>query len=313
MHKPSWFSDETVMVSSAPTCGISKSGGFLPKYDSRTGKPVQELHDGELVDVVDDGLLDDIISLRQGRSTPTLQHVPRERVSLRFAVPAYHDHRAMDALSLAINGGFLDGFSTRTIGELCKDGLIQIMHGHGSAPKDVRQGDVPYIKVSDLRAGFININPTNSVPRAMAEQFWRGPDSGLKPFDLICPERASRNIGDFCVLMPGQERLLLTKEVIIIRPTEGAAFDPFYLLWALTLNVVRRQWDRVVFMQTNREDVGERYREVALPMPPDPETGRRKSEPFRQYFQTIARARQDFASYLDADRQHHFFISGQAE
>jgi hypothetical protein len=30
------------------------------------------------------------------------------------------------------------------------------------------------------------------------------PPPGLKAFDLICPERASKNIGDFCVLLPGQ-------------------------------------------------------------------------------------------------------------
>ena len=36
----------------------------------------------------------------------------------------------------------------------------------------------------------------------------------------------------------------------------------------MTLNVVRQQWNRVVFMQTNREDVGQRYLEIEVPVPP---------------------------------------------
>ena len=98
---------------------------------------------------------------------------------------------------------------------------------------------MPYIKVSDLQAGLVNVNPTNRVPLQWAQAMWNGPTSGLLPFDLLCPERASKNIGDFCVLMPGQEQILITKEVIIYGRV-AAEFDQFYLLWAMTLNVVRQ-------------------------------------------------------------------------
>lgn len=36
--------------------------------------------------------------------------------------------------------------------------------GTGRPSKDQRTGSVPYIKVSDLRAGLVNINATNMVP-----------------------------------------------------------------------------------------------------------------------------------------------------
>ena len=85
------------------------------------------------------------------------------------------------------------GFSSATLGELVDRGWLTIRNGHGSAPKDLRAGDVPYIKVSDLRAGLVNINPTNRVPRKWAEKMWRGPDSGLQAYDLIpsAPARTS--------------------------------------------------------------------------------------------------------------------------
>ena len=181
--------------------------------------------------------------------------------------------------------------------------------GHGSPSADQRTGDVPYIKVSDIRAGMVNINPTNMVPKALAERFWNGTDSGLRSFDLLSPERASKNIGDFAVLMPGQESIVLTREVIVLRVTETAPFDPFYLQWALTLKVVRRQWDRVIFMQTNREDVGHRYREIIIPVAPSRAEANDVSKAFREYYQGIASSHEHLARWLRESRDHHFFLN----
>ena len=69
------------------------------------------------------------------------------------------------------------------------------------------------------------------------------------------------------MLLPGQERAVFTKETLIMNATAEALFDNFYLGWALDLDVVRKQWGRVVFMQTNREDLGNRYREILIPIP----------------------------------------------
>ena len=203
-----------------------------------------------------------------------------------------------------------ENFTSRPLGDLVKTGLIRIAGGHGSPSQDQRIGDVPYIKVSDLRAGLININPTNRVPLSIAKRFWGGDSSGLQPFDLLCPERTSKNIGDFCVLMPGQEQVVLTKEIIVIRPGHAANFDAFYLLWALTLKIVRDQWRRIVFMQTNREDVGKRYLEIEIPVPPNRKKADEVSASFRDYFQTLAKARTSLIDYLNTDSRHHFFVSG---
>jgi len=132
----------------------------------------------------------------------------------------------------------------------------------------------------------------------------------LRAFDLLSPERTSKNIGDFCVLLPGQERVLLTKEIIVLRPGPTANFDAFFLLWALTLKIVRDQWKRIVFMQTNREDVGKRYMELLIPIASSAELARSVSASFRAYYKGLAEARAQFAQYLSESKQHHFFVSG---
>ncbi len=265
---------------------------------------------GELVDAVDDRLSQDIEALRKGETAPTLCFVEQNELKMRAAVPVYYDRRFDEQFQAAMETPQYADFTSATLGDLVKRDVITIRGGHGSPTPDQRVGNVPYIKVSDLRAGLVNINPTNRVPLKIAQKHWRGEDSGLRAFDLLCPERTSKNIGDFCLLMPGQEQVLLTKEVIVLRPGPEAQFDPFYLLWAMTLKIVRDQWKRVVFMQTNREDVGKRYLEISIPVPNSEETALAVSEPFRTYFQTIANARSAFSSYLSESGDHHFFVSG---
>jgi hypothetical protein len=320
MHKPRWFSDDYVMVSTAPTCGLSKGGRLLKKVDPLTAKRVQVLdpETGEFVDEINDQLLADMQALSDVNSVPpsagslpeTLAFVPADQVALRCAVPAYYDRRFHEHFADAMKGPQFEGFSSKTLGELLENEQIIIRGGHGSPSQEQRIGEVPYIKVSDLRAGLMNINPTNRVPRNVAEKFWKGPASGLQPFDLVCPERTSKNIGDFCLLMPGQEQVLMTKEIIVIRPGPKADFDAFYLLWAMTLKIVRDQWRRVVFMQTNREDVGKRYLEIEIPIPPDIAKAEAVSAEFRDYYNSLAAARTKLQGYLALSNAHHFFVSG---
>lgn len=315
IRKPSWFSNETIMVSTAPTCGLTKGGRLLPIVDPNTGKRIQEIdpETGAAVDAVDDKLKADAIALANGETTETLNFIPAAEIDLRCAVPAYYDHRYRDQFIDAMKAPQFTGFGTASIGDLIKQGVLRVRGGHGSPSQDERIGDVPYIKVSDLRAGLVNINPTNRIPLSVAKKFWHGQSSGLQAFDLVCPERTSKNIGDFCILLPGQERVVMTKEVIVLRPGPKANFDPFYLLWALSLKVVRDQWRRVIFMQTNREDVGKRYLEILLPVPPSPERAKEISEPFRSYYGTLATARSALSDYLKQEKQHHFFVSGAEE
>ena len=312
IHRPKWFSDDLVMVSTAPTCGLTKGGRSLPIIDPVSGKRIQnkDVETGEYVDAIDDQLLLDAIALGEGRTTNTLTFVPSKDVSLRCAVPVYFDRRYGETFRDHMKHSTYSDFAALSLGQLAKRGLITIDGGHGSPSQDQRIGDVPYIKVSDLRAGLVNINPTNRIPLSVATQFWGGNESQLRPFDLLCPERTSKNIGDFCVLMPGQERVVLTKEIIVIRPGPQAYFDSFYLLWALTLKIVRDQWKRVVFMQTNREDVGKRYLEIEIPLAPNRERSDEVSKAFRNYFTTIATARTELVEYLKTNNRHHFFVSG---
>lgn len=301
VYKPKWFRDGEVFISYAPTVGINKDGQELFRIDEKTGLRTRE---------IDDALELDVEALLDGRAGITSTWIDEQSLGPRMqAVPRYYDQRAAKLLQQLIdNDTTFAGFERRTLGDLINEGHIDWRVGHGSPSADLRSGAVPYIKVSDLRAGQVNINPTNRVSQVVAQRFWRFGGSGLQAWDLLTPMRASKNIGEFSVLMPGQEHVVLTKEILVLR-SSSALFDNFYLLWALSLTAVRKQWDRIVFMQTNREDVGRRFMELELPFPATRRAADDVSSLFREYYLGLEELRARFVTGLAEGDLHHVYLS----
>ena len=265
------------------TCGIYKNGQPRYRTDPATGRRTNE-PDNQLLEAVD--------AFLAGRKSPGEAVVPLKKVYERqVIVPTYYDKRYDEPIGRLLNDLETDAV---TLGELLDDGTLTVRGGHGSPGNDQRTGHIPYIKVSDIRGLRININPTNLVPLSVAKRLWRGDTSHLSKWDVITPNRASSNIGEFAILLPGEEQIVITKEVFIFRVEKSDLIDPFYLLWALSLQAVREQWRRIALMQTNREDCGQRHREIILPKPPTKKWAVEKSADFRDYFLTMEAAKDKF-------------------
>lgn len=276
------------------TCGIYKDGGTRYKTDLSSGQRTGEI-DNELIDQVNAYVKG---ALPRGAAEVKLHSVYERQV----LVPTYYDDRHDERIKILLKEEGLEGI---TLGELIDGGYIQVRGGHGSPGNDQRSGHIPYIKVSDIRGLRININPTNLVAESVARRFWRGRTSGLRAWDLITPNRASSNIGEFAIILSGEEQVVLTKEMFVLRVDDTTLFDHFYLLWALSLRAVRDQWRRIALMQTNREDCGLRYREIILPKPKNRTWADNTSEAFRIYFTTISEAKNKFIDSVASGKYEH--------
>lgn len=280
-----------VVMLNPRTCGIYKSGKPRYKTDPETGLRTGEI-DNELIAAVND-------YLKIKKSEARVSVATKETFSKKILVPTYYDIRYQKDFEELIRKMRCGSI---TLGELIESGIISMKGGHGSPSNDQRTGCIPYIKVSDIRGLRINVNPTNLVPITVAKRFWKGDTSGLEAWDLITPNRASSNIGEFAILLPGEQDIVLTKEVFVLRVLlREKEIDPFYLLWALSLNAVRQQWKRIALMQTNREDCGDRYREIVIPWFSRKSRAREVSEAFRVFFGKIATSREEFLNTLSKD------------
>lgn len=302
MAKKTPFDESSVLLLNPATCGINKDGDTRYKIDPQSHKRTT---------LIDNQLGDHVATLLAGENPPGAVRVKLHEVFAKgVLVPRYYDRRLdSDYENLCAR----ERLNSVSLGDLEDEGVISVAGGHGSPSSDVRTGDIPYVKVSDIRSLRVNVNPTNLVPLTVATSLWRGDESGLMAWDLITPNRASSNIGEFAVLLPGEERIVLTKEVCVLRVLNmKGGWTWSYLLWALCLKAVRKQWNRIALMQTNREDVGQRYREIRIPKPHGAEWAAKVSAPFRIYFTTLAAARTAFLSELGRELTYEYIASARS-
>jgi type I restriction enzyme M protein len=181
-----------------------------------------------------------------------------------------------------------------------------VLDGHGSPSSHYHgHGPIPYVKVVDIKNWRVIENPKYSIPVDIANRYRR--KKLLKPYDLVTPTRASRNIGLFGVIMPSQTEVILTREIAIWRVVENARrIEPWLLLALMSLKVVHDQFNFLVLMQMNREDLGERYKAILLPIPRDVDQREQWLNPIRKYFEATALARSSY-DLLDKQLDHTLF------
>jgi type I restriction enzyme M protein len=286
-----------IVFSYPRSIGQDKRGNPLLKLDEhgeRTGELDNETADGVrlIVGGMYRGFAHEIPRSEESR---LCFHTAQEKVRQRgILVPRFWWRRDTEAA--------LHRFARKypstvvTLGELAAEGAIAVFEGHGSPPGNARAtGDVPYVKVTDLKNWRINENPTNFINSALAAKLRRrGP--ALQYGDLISPARASSNIGQFSLVLPWQTNVVLTREVLVIRVCENRrGITAFLLLALMSLKVVQGQYQYLTLMQTNREHLGDCWREVQVPLPQSAAESARAEKPAREYFEAIVKARESYA------------------
>lgn len=217
-------------------------------------------------------------------------------------VASYHWRKPyLDALTAFADANDCELVSVR---QLLEAGDLEVGYGHGSPKSHFKgRGTVPYVKVSDIKNWRVIENPKYYIPEATAAKLRK--DRPLRPYDLITPTRTTKNIGLFAVVMPWQTQVVLTREIAVWRVSPKSERLSIWLLLALmSLKVVNEQFRYLVLMQMNREDLGERYQEVLLPIPRSADVRARWSKPIGDYFTAQTAARDSYsvlASHLDPE------------
>lgn len=291
-------SDHLVVCADGQTFGADKHGKRRYKFDGE--KQTQQ---------IDDDLHE---------TTLLLRNTPKADSRLLFTVPQvdataacvyvaqYHWRRpVLDALEHFADANDCDLVPVR---DLEAAGDLKVMSGHGSPSSHFKgRGSIAYVKVSDIKNWRVNENPANALPTDVADAERKG--RYLHPFDLVTPTRACKNIGLFGVVMPWQADVILTREINVWRAREGATVDWALLLAMCSLRVVFDQFQHLVLMQMNREDLSDRYKELILPVPRDDERRTEWADPIREFFEAQVKARASyerlgevFTSEMLADR-----------
>lgn len=293
-----------VLRKETPKKGHQIIGSFCETFgEDKHGRTRFTFVDGQQTEIKDNEMEDASILLKANKTKPKdesklfFRFSQAEAIKRGVLVASYWWRKPyMNALETFANDNNCELVS---IGDLIETGELAVGDGHGSPNSHyIGQGPIPYVKVIEIKNWRVNENPKYGIPEEIATKFRR--NKVLQPFDLVTPTRASKNIGLFGVLMPWQTKVILTREIGVWRVNpKSKRIDPWLLLALMSLKVVHEQFRFLILMQMNREDLGQRYKEVLVPIPNDKKTREKWSGPIREYFEALAKARASYDALTD--------------
>ena len=183
-----------------------------------------------------------------------------------------------------------EGVEPLLMQKLLEEGIIEAYKGHGSPEAAYKgQGDVPYIRVSDVVNWELYRNPTSYVPRHVFDRI-RGENGViLQKEDIIFVRRGSYRIGTVAMASSYDEDVLLTGELVVLRvikPANDYGIDPYYLIYLLSHAYTQEQINQKVFIETTLPNIGGRWKELELPWAVDPAVRQSVNERVRDTIQS---------------------------
>ncbi len=165
-----------------------------------------------------------------------------------------------------------DGCEGVRLGALVDDGIIQAWDGHGSPNSEAKgQGDIPYIRVSDIVNWEMYRNPVSHIPEYVYDKI-RGNKPVPEERDVIFVRRGSYRIGTVAMASARDRQVLLTRELLTFRVPDAEnryGLTPFYLLALLSSETVQSQIPYYVFVDTTLPNIGDRWKYLMLPIHTD--------------------------------------------
>lgn len=155
-----------------------------------------------------------------------------------------------------------------SIQRLIEEGVLQAFDGHGSPEAEYKgRGTVPYVRVKDIVNWEIYKDPTALVPEGVYHDLVG--KKHVEPGDIAYVRRGSYRIGSVAMISPFDVKAVYTREILFfrIRQRENKyGLTPYYLLYLLSHSLVSRQTKNKIFIETTLPNIGDRIREIYLPL-----------------------------------------------
>lgn len=179
-----------------------------------------------------------------------------------YLVPRYYDRKTN--LLLEHEAERFDG-AVVSFQEMVERGWISVRKGHEVGSEAYGTGEIPFVRTSDISNFEVSIDPTKAVSEDVYNSVKE--EQGLRPGSILMVVDGRYRIGRCAILHEFNYKCVAQSHLRIISVNEGAPFDPFELLYLLSLPSVQRDIRSLVFIQSTLGSLGSRIKEIKIPVP----------------------------------------------
>jgi len=154
-----------------------------------------------------------------------------------------------------------------TIEELVNKEILSIKRGNEIGSQFYGTGDVPFVRTSDIVNWEIKIDPVKCVADEVYEMF--KDKQSIKPNDILFVNDGTFLIGRTAMVTELDTKIIIQSHVKRLRVERNDILDCYLLFYLLNTDIVRKQIEAKTFVQATISSIGNRLREIILPIPKD--------------------------------------------
>ncbi|MEX1185609.1 MAG: N-6 DNA methylase [Gemmatimonadaceae bacterium] len=175
-------------------------------------------------------------------------------------------------------------------GDLVSSGTFAVATGDELGKLAYGTGDIPFVRTSDISNWEIKADAKHSVDRKIYESFRKKQD--VRPLDILMVKDGTYLIGTCAVVTEEDREIVYQSHIYKIRvQANQLGLTPFLLIAVLSSPIVQRQIRSKQFTQDIIDSLGERIRELVLPIPRASDARERIDAAVRQAVQKRIEAR----------------------
>ncbi|MBI5650615.1 MAG: N-6 DNA methylase [Chloroflexi bacterium] len=251
-----------VFMAVAKTIGHNKNGKEVFKINP-DGSFVFDARGDKIVD-------DDAPEIARRYKNPKLAHNDHlgfwvDAIDDHIFIPEYYNPELKAELLRLEQSG---KYHLVTIGDLVEAGVLEIRRGNEIGSQFYGTGDVPFVRTTDIVNWEIKMDPVKAIAEEVYAQYRRQQD--VRQNDILFVNDGTFLIGRTAMITRLDTRIVIQSHLKKIRVVKPESLNPFYLFYLLNSNIAQKQIAVKTFTQATLSTIGNRLRDIILPISNDP-------------------------------------------
>lgn len=194
-------------------------------------------------------------------------------------IPKYYDPALkQQILSLSETHDLL------TLGNLIDQGKIIAQTGHEIGKMAYGTGNIPFVRTSDISNWEIKAVPKQGVSEEIHQMYAEKED--VQAGDILMVRDGTYLIGTNCIITELDIPMVFQSHILKFRVVDKEFIDPLILFLCMNCSLVQRQIKNMQFTADIIDTLGNRYREIILPIPKDVGAKRELSKKMQESLDT---------------------------
>lgn len=151
------------------------------------------------------------------------------------------------------------------LGELIDEGIIIAQTGHEIGKMAYGTGNIPFVRTSDITNWEIKTIPKQGVSKTIYEQYAEKED--VQAGDILLVRDGTYLIGTNCMITQMDLPMIYQSHILKFRILDKEKINPYLFFLSLNCDLVQRQIKNMQFTADIIDTLGNRFREIIIPIP----------------------------------------------